>query len=369
MQFLFVGRFPEIGGSALATLPIIEALRREGHTVQLAHWVVPRCLDWFSDHDLCNLELAKQRNLLQKINYLRKRSTQVDVIISISELTPTYACQIAGWLSQTTVYAELQVHLDSWIKQNSAKFHHWLIRQLYPRLSRIRCVSSELLEYATNELGVDQSKCFVVYNGFDLKAIKAHAQAEIPKSLQPWFTTSIILCVGRLSIQKRFDLAIKAFHQAQDQLPMDARLVIVGDGPQHQELQRLIKQLDLQNKVCLTGLQANPFPFFAKASLFLLSSDYEGFGRVLIESMVCGCPIISHDCPVGPREVLQNGQCGVLTPDNSPPTLAKAMVQLMQNPKRQQQLVENGYRRCEDFEQHSLTQKYINFLTQSSTPK
>ncbi|MEA5464688.1 glycosyltransferase [Leptothoe sp. PORK10 BA2] len=367
MRFLFVGRFPEIGGSALATLPLIEALREAEHTVLLAHWVVPRRTDWFSQLDLCNLDLAQQGNLLSKIRCLTQLAIQCDIIIAVSELTPTYACQIAGWLTKKPVYAELQVHLDSWIKQNSSPLHHWLIRSLYPHLSGLRCVSKALLTYATKDLGIDKQKSFLVYNGFDLQQIQIQAQAALPQSMESWFTSTTVLCVGRLSQQKRFDLAILAFQQAQPKLPSDARLVIIGDGPLYTELQQLIAGLNLQNSVFLAGLQTNPFPFFANAALFLLSSDYEGFGRVLIEAMACGCPVIAHDCPVGPREVLEEGKSGLLVTDNQPTTLADAMILLLQNSSWRQQLIESGYLRCYDFEQTTLTQQHVQLLTQHST--
>ena len=367
MRFLFVGRFPEIGGSALATLPLIEALRQAGHSVVLAHWVMPRRLDWFSERELCNLDLAQQENLLSKLRCLTGLASQCDVIIAVSELTPTYVCQIAGWIAKKPVYAELQVHLDSWIKHNSSPLHHWLIRSFYPHLSGLRCVSKELLTYATKDLGVDRQKSFLVHNGFDLQKLQERAQVPLPPEVEPWFTPATMLCVGRLCQQKRFDLAILAFQQAQPKLPPEARLVIVGEGPLYSDLQQLIAKLELQNSVLLAGLQTNPFPFFAKAALFLLSSEYEGFGRVLIEAMACGCPVIAHDCPVGPREVLEAGKSGLLVADNQPATLAKAMVQLIQNLSLQQQLIAAGYRRCHDFEQAALTQRHVERLTQHLT--
>ena len=275
MRFLFVGRFPEIGGSALATLPLIESLRQSGHSVVLAHWVLPRRIDWFSDRELCNLDLAQQNNLLGKIRCLTSLASQCDVIVAVSELTPTYVCQIAGWIAKKPVYAELQVHLDSWIKDNSSPLHHWLIRSFYPHLSGLRCVSKELLTYATKDLGVDRQKSFLVHNGFDLQKLQKQAKAPLPPAVEPWFTSATVLCVGRLCQQKRFDLAILAFQQAQPKLPPEARLVIVGEGPLYPNLQQLIAELELQNSVFLAGLQTNPFPLIARGALVLLRSDFK----------------------------------------------------------------------------------------------
>jgi len=362
MRFLFVGRFPEVGGSALATLPLIEALRQTGQTAQLVHWVIPRQTNWFASRDLLNLEVARQSNVLSKICCLARLAGDYDIIVSVSELTPTYACQIAGWLVERPVYGELQVPLDHWIRQNSFWLHHQLIRWFYPRLNGLRCVSRDLLTYAVEALGVNPDRVFLIYNGFDIQRLKAQAQAPLSAEVRPWFAENTILCVGRLSVEKRFDLAIQAFALAQSQLPSSTQLVIVGDGPLQRDLQSLIDALKLQDRVHLAGLQTNPFPFFAQATIFLLSSDYEGFGRVLVEAMACGCPVIAHNCPVGPAEVLDHGTCGLLLDNNQPPTLADAMVRLLQDDRLRDQLRQQGLSRSRQFDQAEVSQRYLEEL-------
>lgn len=364
MRFLFVGRFTEVGGSALATIPLIRALQLEGHEATLAHWVIPNHIDWFTDRTLLNLEVAQQKNLFKKVCSLIHLAAQFDVIIAISEMTPTYACQIAGWLTRRPVYGELQVQLDHWIQQNSSKVHHWLIRQFYPNLTGLRCVSGALQNYAVQSLGVPRHKTFVVYNGFDLSHIEQQATQPLPHKMQKWFEYPVILGVGRLCQQKRFDLSIRAFAIAQSQLPPNTRLLILGDGPLHPKLTHLIERLNLTESVHLVGHQVNPFPFFTQAKAFLLSSDYEGFGRVLVEAMVCGCPVIAADCPVGPCEVLQNGQSGYLVADNQIESLAEAMIHLLNNPELQTQLIQAGYARSQDFEQNQISQIYVTQLQQ-----
>lgn len=364
MRFLFVGRFPEAGGSALASLPAIKALRQSGHTVQLAHWMIPKHTDWFVDQDLLNLGLAKRGNIFSKLYKLAQMASQYDVIVSISELTPTYACQIAGWITKRPVYGELQVHLDAWITDNSHFLHHQLIRLFYRHLSGLRCVSQPLADYAVQSLRINSNKTFVIYNGFNIENIKKLANEPLPSCLEYFFQNPVILCVGRLVQQKRFDLAIKAFAIAQDRLPDQTKLLIAGEGPLYDDLQNLIHQLDLKDKVYLVGFHSNPFSLFKKAFLFLLSSDYEGFGRVLIESMICGCPVIAHDCPVGPREILKNEQYGLLCHDNSEQTLAKAIIKLFNNQNYRQELIHSGYQRCLDFEQRRVSIQYINVLTE-----
>ena len=362
MRFLFVGRFTDVGGSALATIPLIRALQADGHHITLVHWVMPNQTDWFADSSLLNLELTHQKGLFSKIRRLTQLADEYDTIVAISEMTPTYACHIAGWLARRPVYGELHVHLDHWIQGNSARVHHWLIRQFYPRLSGLRCVSAALQDYATQTLGVPLDKTFVVHNGFDLAHIQTQSTQPLPPPAQRWFRDPVILGVGRLYPQKRFDLAIQAFEIARPHLPANTRFLILGDGPLEQDLAKLIHALNLHEWVHLTGRQPNPFVFFAHATAFLLSSDYEGFGRVLVEAMICGCPIIAADCPVGPREVLENGRSGYLVNDNQPQTLAKAMVYLLSRPNLQQQLIQAGRTRSQNFEQTRVSKRYAAIL-------
>jgi len=369
MRFLFVGSFSNVGGSALATLPFIQTLRQTGHTVQLSHWVKPNPTDLFRDQDLLNLDLAQQKNIVNKIYRLTRLAFQYDIIIAISELTPTYACQIAAWIAQRPVFGELQVHLDSWIKDNSNPVHHLLSRCFYPRLSGLRCVSQALANYAVQSLSVASDKTFVVYNGFDIEKIQKLSDDPLPMAIKNWFRNPVILCVGRLTQQKRFDLAIQAFKIAKLKLSIKVNLVIVGEGDLRQELEDLAGQLGLKEVVHLAGLYGNPFPLFKQASMFLLSSDYEGFGRVLVEAMICGCPVIAHDCPVGPREILENGQSGYLVSSNTPEILADAIITVFKNFSLREQLIQNGHDRAQAFKQESICQQYMSDFQKLYTKK
>lgn len=369
MRFLFVGSFSNVGGSALATLPFIQTLRQAGHTVQLAHWVRPNRTDLFRDQDLLNLDLAQYKNIVSKIYCLTCLAFKYDAIIAISELTPTYACQIAGWIAKRPVFGELQVHLDSWIKDNSNPVHHLLSRCFYPRLSGLRCVSQALANYAVQSLSVASDKTFVVYNGFDIEQVQKLSNEVLPIALNAWFRSPVVLCAGRLTQQKRFDLAIQAFVITQSKLLIKSHLVILGEGELRQELQDLTDRLGLQDLVHLVGLYKNPFPLFKQASMFLLSSDYEGFGRVLVEAMICGCPVIAHDCPVGPREILEDGQSGYLVPSNSPEILSDAIINLFHSTKLKKQFIQQGYDRAQAFKQESICQQYMSNFQKLYTKK
>ena len=125
-----------------------------------------------------------------------------------------------------------------------------------------------------------------------------------------------ILGVGTLKEQKNFSLLLKAFNNLSTNIRAQSQLVILGDGPLKENLLREIKHYDLEKQVFLKGNVLDTHPWYSSASLFVLSSSWEGFGNVLVEALECGTPIVSTNCKSGPSEILDNGRFGRLVPIN-----------------------------------------------------
>ena len=115
---------------------------------------------------------------------------------------------------------------------------------------------------------------------------------------------------------------------------MPLRLIILGQGNLRSELQELIKNLDLQVVVDLPGFVENPFAILKHASLFVLSSAWEGLPNALIQAMACGTPVVSTDCPSGPTEILQGGKWGRLVPVGNVEAMAEAMAATLEDENR-----------------------------------
>jgi len=142
----------------------------------------------------------------------------------------------------------------------------------------------------------------------------------------PWLrnkTQPVILAAGRFREQKNFPLLLTAF--AALQASLKCRLIILGDGPQRSQLETLITTLSIQDSVSLAGQVANPYNYMKQADLFVLSSNFEGLGNVLVEALALGTPVVSTDCPNGPGEILQDGQYGTLVPVGDAGALTDAM--------------------------------------------
>ncbi|HQH28782.1 MAG TPA: glycosyltransferase, partial [Oligoflexia bacterium] len=135
--------------------------------------------------------------------------------------------------------------------------------------------------------------------------------------------TPIVLGCGRLREQKNFALLIKALASLREKVA--AKLVILGEGPQRKNLESLISELGLTADVSLPGEVENPLSYMAHASVFCLSSSWEGFGIVLVEALAMGLPVISTDCPSGPAEILDGGRFGELVPVGDLPALSCAL--------------------------------------------
>jgi glycosyltransferase involved in cell wall biosynthesis len=132
-----------------------------------------------------------------------------------------------------------------------------------------------------------------------------------------------ILSVGSLKAEKNQALLIRAFARLRGS--EDARLMLLGEGALRDELVRLAASEGVGGQVLMPGFVADPGPYFRSADLFVLSSDHEGFGNVILEALACGVPVVSTDCRSGPAEILAGGQFGRLVPVGDAAAMAAAM--------------------------------------------
>jgi len=138
----------------------------------------------------------------------------------------------------------------------------------------------------------------------------------------------------------------------------DARLIIIGEGQEREKLETLISTLRLKDKVKLTGMKLNPYPYLQKSSVYVLTSLFEGLPNALIEAMACGLQLISVDCPGGSAEVLLNGKLGQLVPVHNAEALADAMSAAIRNPVSNNLLLEGAKR----FEAGKISIAYLNLV-------
>lgn len=175
----------------------------------------------------------------------------------------------------------------------------------------------------------------------------------------PWFggpAIPIILSAGRLQPEKDHATLVRAFALvARDR---EVRLVVLGEGTERRNLARLTHQLSIAHQVDFPGFHANPFAFMARSRLFVLSSIQEGMPNVLIQAMACGTPVVSTDCPSGPREVLEDGRWGPLVPVGDAQALAEAMSATLDRPLQPAALTA----RADAFSADASIQGYVSLI-------
>lgn len=161
---------------------------------------------------------------------------------------------------------------------------------------------------------------------------RLNAAAADPSPREP----GLIVSVGRLSPEKDQITLVEAMARLGTHRP--SRLVLVGDGPSRDLIAARVAALGLGDRVVLAGHCNDPFAWLLKAEVAVCSSRFEGFGNALIEAMACGTPVISTDCPWGPREILEDGRWGTLVPVGDAAALANALAQQLQFPADAQRL-------------------------------
>lgn len=205
-----------------------------------------------------------------------------------------------------------------------------LMKLFYPRANHVVGVSKAVSDDLEIQLGLKKGIVKTIYNPVVNDNLITKAKAPLEHS---WFTEDahpIFIAVGRLTAQKDFATLIKAFALLRQKKL--ARLIILGEGELRNELEVLIDNLSIANDVSMPGFIANPYAYMSKASAFVLSSLWEGLPTVLIEAMACGCPVISTDCPSGPREILADGKYGELVAVSDVMALSSAMLQVLKSP-------------------------------------
>lgn len=269
-----------------------------------------------------------------------------DVIISFMDQTNVLTILASAFLSVPVIVTE---HID--IRQYSpGKFWEILRMVLYPFASIMVAVSNGVLESFPKYL---RRNATVIPNPlFIEKKIEIEKTNKLEKT---------IIGMGRLTYQKGFDLLIKAFEMIKNEKPC-WNLIIYGEGPMKKELEKLISDLKLENRVKLAGITNNPADKFRQADLFVLSSRFEGFGMVIIEAMACGLPVISFDCPSGPSEIIKNGIDGILVPPENINALSNSMNDLMTNEDKRMFLVDNGLKTARNYTVDKISQKWADLF-------
>ena len=324
-----------------------------------------KCPDFVTKHCLdaggSLVTSAKRLNGLIK----QHNPNQVIAFLTRSNIVSTVLCK---WHKIPCTISE-RVNTSSHFADGFAgKISKMLIRLCYPLANNIVAVSGGVKHDLVENFGLSESKINTIYNAYETEKLTQYASetpAQIPK--RPY-----IVAAGRLSKNKNFALLLEAYAKAQ----LTEDLVILGQGPEFENLQNLAHKLAIAERVHFKGYQSNPYPFFKHAAFFVSSSNAEGFPNAIAEAMCLGKAVVATDCPSGPAEILAETRLytnnsfeaknGLLCPVNDVDTLTNAL-QHMCNKTTREYYQNMAVQRAQAFSPQNMCNAFIQ-LIERQTP-
>ncbi|VWB54056.1 group 1 family glycosyl transferase [Burkholderia pseudomultivorans] len=271
---------------------------------------------------------SKLTGYFVRLRALRKLICDIGPDVVISFLTNVNVSTIAATVGLRVPI--IACEHNNPLSDGRSPLWRWLVRLTYPQANLITLLTESVVDrFRKNIPGVKRIAVMPNPLPNDLLAMPLVTHAE-KKTRQ-------IIAVGRLHAQKQFDHLISVFGLLARDFP-DWNLSIWGDGPLRASLGAQIQAAGLNERVSLPGLSTQLWQEMTKADIFVLSSRFEGMPMVMMESMALGLPVAAYDCPSGPRELTQDGKCGLLVPSGDIDRLAVALRQLMSDATLRQDL-------------------------------
>lgn len=302
-----------------------------------------------------DLQVKRMRGVfLPLIRYLRD-SRPAALLANMWPITSIamLACKLAMLDTRLIV-----VEHTTWSRSEicRSRFKRWQVATLmhytFPFVDCIVTVSHGAADDLAKFADINRNDITVIYN-----PVVGNCKATAVPHVAGWSELNRrVLAVGTLKAVKDFTTLLSAFSLIPSNL--NARLLILGEGECRAALEFQAQQLGIEDKVFMPGFVKDPMPYYQQADLFVMTSTAEGFGNVVVEALAVGLPVVSTDCPSGPREILVDGKYGKLVPVGDSKALALAMVESLTTEHDPLALIE----RAQDFSIDKAAEKYINIL-------
>ena len=336
---------------------------------------------------------ARQRKLM-----IRDLKTEIRADVCISFLAEPNFDNVRSAQGEKTIISVRNIY-----KLPIRKFWFWQLMDRFLMVTAGR--RADRVVTVSNNVGVEQIKRYhvqkrkirTIYNPVDPDAIRRASEAPTGHDAFDAFRAAhdvLFLSAGRFVEQKGFHHLIRAFREVSQQCP-GAGLVLMGEGHLQDSLERVIRANGLENHVLLPGFHKDPFPFFGKCDVFVMSSFYEGFSNAMLEAMACGLPVILTDCNSGPREMcapdtdstlqtqtVDYALWGILTPvcsghmalTDEPPEpeekcLADAMCRLASDSSLREDYARRSLTRANDFSTDRIMEQWESLLLELCGPQ
>ena len=273
---------------------------------------------------LIDLQSIRARQSLFSLFWLGKRE-RPDVVLTTMQASISFFIVQLFWRKSVQWVCRLENPVSITLKKMES-FSVWLFAQALRACDQVVALNQAMAQDVVKVLSLKPAKIVVIPNPIDV--VQVRLQSTVP--IVPLIHPALIAC-GRLTPQKNFTDSILVFLLILDKYPA-AHLYIIGEGSERPILEALITKHDIKDKVTLMGFIDNPYPYFVASDVFLLTSKWEGFGNVIVEAMACQTPVVSYDCPTGPRDILEGGRYGELVPIGDIQAFATAVDRILATP-------------------------------------
>ncbi len=279
--------------------------------------------------------------------------------------------RLLGWKHRILISE--RAHTSSVYPPNTiaGKTGRFLVRSLY-RNADVIVPNSHAIAADLRENFRVHSRYSVVYNPIDLNEHQIKMNEAVDDLVFDQFT---FIHVGRFIPQKNHLLLLKAVSLIKEK---DFRVLLFGEGRLEKEMMTKAHEMGIYHKILFMGRRENIVKYISACNCLVMSSDFEGFPNVLLEALASNTPVISTDCPTGPREMLtavfdpyknctdvEKGKYGVLVPVNNPKMLSDAMVLLMNDHELRNNYAANGKARAKDFDVQLIMQQYRKIFNEA----
>lgn len=352
-----------VGGVQRVTITITNGLAARGYDVDLV--VSDRAGDMLEEvsPDVRVIDLQTPHlpgvGIGASLPTLRKYLSSRQPAMLFSQMTyASVLCLVAQRLSRADTRIFATEHNSFGMKEDAKeRLTNRVAARLYPYADEVLAVSAGVADSVAAATPLDRSDITVMYNPVDVKEVRHRSRESIN---HPWLQSDeydVVLSVGRLAAAKDLETWLRAFARVVEERP-SVRGIVAGRGPDMEELKTLRSQLGLDDVVSFPGYIDNQYAYMANASVFMLSSRHEGLPTVLIEALACGCPVVSTDCPSGPREILVDGEYGPLVNVGDKRGLADAVLETLERPPSSDSLHE----RASAFGLDTILDEYEQFI-------
>lgn len=316
-------------------------------------------VEYIKDEELCRKteELSKNKKnplirLLYQWNLYYSRVTiqrwidryfkenKFDVIIdfdgSMWRYIKNIKTPVIGWVHYTLAH------------KNKRKYRHYKKRfELY---SKVVLICDDMKKEFEEMFPQFKEKGVRIYNPMDFDVIKSKAEdmSEITSEDEKLLKDEFFVGVSRLVAGKNRVELVEIYSELKKK-GVKEKLYILGEGDDRPNIEKKIKELNLEEDVLLLGQKKNPFPYMKAAKMFLHTSMGEGLPTVFIESMLCDTIVVAYDCPTGPREILVDGKAGGLVPLNDKVKFEKTVLNILKDKNLEKSIKNEMYRKMNEF--------------------